>query len=232
MRRIREAELRSGRPPESVSLVAVSKAHPPDLLREASDLGVEVFGENRIQEARAKIPLLPSKTRWHFLGHLQRNKIRQALPLFELFHGVDSLQIAEDMDRVAAEAGHHPRILLEVNVAGEATKFGFRPEELLREVEKVASLPRLEVVGLMTIPPPVLDPEDARPYFRSLRELRDTIQHRFGLGLPELSMGMSGDFEVAIEEGATWVRVGTSLFGERKGRQWKASGADFLDFSP
>jgi pyridoxal phosphate enzyme (YggS family) len=219
--RIKAAEVRSGRPPGTVRLVAVSKAHPPDILREAVSLGVEVFGENRIQEARAKAAHLPSRIQWHFLGHLQRNKLRQALPLFEMFHGVDSLQIATDMDRVAAETGHFPKVLLEVNVAGEASKFGFSEDRLTQELEQILALPRLQVLGLMAIPPFFEEPEDSRPFFRKLAALRGALQDRFGVSLPELSMGMSGDFEVAIEEGATWVRVGTALFGARSGKQWR-----------
>ena len=229
MGRIRAAEVRAGRLSGSVRLVAVSKAHPPETLREAASLGVEVFGENRIQEARAKVALLPSRMRWHFLGHLQRNKIRQALPLFELFHGVDSLATAADMQRIASETGLFPKILLEVNVAQEASKFGFSEQALERDLEQIMGMPRLEVLGLMAIPPPGVEPEDSRPYFRRLAALRDRLEFERGVRLPELSMGMSGDFEVAIEEGATWVRIGSALFGERLGRQWKPESGDFLD---
>jgi pyridoxal phosphate enzyme (YggS family) len=227
--RIHSAETRAGRVPGGVRLVAVSKAHPPETLREAVQAGVEFFGENRIQEARAKMPLLPATLRWHFLGHLQRNKLKQALPLFEMFHGIDSLRIALEMDRVSAEEGLFPKVLLEVNVAGEASKFGFREEDLMREMEVLMELPRLEVLGLMAIPPHAQEAEDSRPYFRKLRLLRDRLESAFGMRLPELSMGMSGDFEVAIEEGATWVRVGTALFGERVGKQWRPAESDFLD---
>jgi pyridoxal phosphate enzyme (YggS family) len=227
--RIRAAEARAGRPPGSAHLVAVSKAHPPELLREAASLGVEVFGENRIQEARAKAALFPARTRWHFLGHLQRNKLRQALPLFEMFHGIDSAQIAGDLDRVAAETGHFPKVLLEVNVAKEASKFGFSEQRLAEDLEQILALPRLQVLGLMTIPPYSDEPEHSRPYFQKLAALRDALEVRFAVRLPELSMGMSGDFEVAVEEGATWVRIGTALFGARTGKQWRAEGSDFLD---
>lgn len=227
--RIRAAEVRSGRSPGTVRLVAVSKAHPPEILREAAALGVEVFGENRVQEARAKAAQLPARIRWHFLGHLQRNKLRQALPLFEMFHGIDSLQIATDLDRVAAETGHFPKVLLEVNVAQEASKFGFTEQSLAEEMERILALPRLEVLGLMTIPPFCEEAEHSRAYFRKLAVLRDAMEARFAVRLPELSMGMSGDFEVAIEEGATWVRVGTALFGTRSGKQWRPAQSDFLD---
>lgn len=220
---------RSSRPGESVRLVAVSKSHPPESLQEASEAGVEIFGENRVQEARSKAPLLPKSLRWHFIGHLQANKVRQALPLFELLHGVDSLSIAKDIDRVAAELGLFPKVLLEVNVAGEGTKFGFTPDALRRQIEELLGLGRLEIGGLMAIPPITNDPEDSRQYFIRLRELRDELQKEARVLLPELSMGTSGDFEVAIEEGATLVRVGSALFGERRGKQWRPAGTDFLD---
>jgi pyridoxal phosphate enzyme (YggS family) len=210
-------------------LVAVSKTHPPEAILEALDNGVVLFGENRVQEAKAKIGLLPSRCHWHFIGHLQRNKIRQALPLFELIHGVDSLSIAQDMDRIADQSGLFPKILLEVNVAGEETKFGFTPSVLLSQIEKLLELPRLHIEGLMTIPPPVPKPEDSRKNFIALRQLRDQLREKFHLELPELSMGMSGDFEVAIEEGATLVRIGTALFGERSGKTWKPPESDSLD---
>ncbi len=212
-----------------VQLIAVSKSHPPAALQEAFAAGVRVFGENKVQEAKAKIPELPGTCRWHFLGHLQRNKIRQALPLFDLFHGVDSLSIAKDMDRVGQELGLFPRILLETNIAGESTKFGFSPTQLEEQFEEIMQLTRLQVLGLMTIPPPVQEPEQARHYFTSLRMLRDRLQERFGVRLPELSMGMSDDFTVAIEEGATMVRVGTALFGERTARTGHPEVSEALD---
>jgi pyridoxal phosphate enzyme (YggS family) len=227
--RITAAAERSGRHAAAVQLVAVSKSHPPEILREAIEAGVVVFGENRIQEARMKIPLLPRSTRWHFIGHLQSNKVRQALSFFELLHGVDSLSIARDIDRIAGELGLYPRVLLEVNVAGEGTKFGFTPDALRRQIEELVQLGRLEIAGLMAIPPPAAEAEDSRSYFLRLRELRDVLQAEARIGLPELSMGMSGDFEVAVEEGATIVRVGSALFGERFGKQWRPVGTDFLD---
>ena len=227
--RMSAAAERSSRPVESVRLVAVSKSHPPESLQEAVEAGVEIFGENRVQEARSKAPLLPNSARWHFIGHLQANKVRQALPLFELLHGVDSLSIAKDIDRVAAELGLFPKVLLEVNVAGEGTKFGFTPDALRRQIEDLLGLGRLEIVGLMAIPPLATDSEDSRQYFIRLRELRDEVQREARVILPELSMGMSGDFEVAIEEGATLVRVGSALFGERRGKQWRPAGTDLLD---
>ncbi len=217
--RVREqiaaAAARSGRSPNDIELVAVSKAHPAEKVQAAVEAGQLLFGESRVQEARAKIPLLPSRLRWHFIGHLQKNKIRHALPLFELFHGIGSLALAEDMQRIADEEGMRPRILLEVNVAGEASKHGFSPEALRRDLESVLSLGRLSIEGLMTIPPLAPEAEASRRYFVALRELRDEVEAEFNLKLPQLSMGMSGDFPIAIEEGATLVRVGTAIFGER-----------------
>lgn len=213
--RIASAAARSGRSAGDVELVAVSKTFPAQSVRDAWDAGQAVFGESRVQEAVAKIPDLPGAIRWHFIGHLQKNKIRRALPLFELFHGVDSVDLARDMDRIAAEEGAFPRVLLEVNVAGEATKFGFQPEVIEREIDSLLALPRVQVEGLMTIAPYADDPEASRPYFRALRELRDRLEKQVGVPLPRLSMGMSGDFEVAIEEGATLVRVGSAIFGSR-----------------
>jgi pyridoxal phosphate enzyme (YggS family) len=212
---IAAAAARAGRSESDVELVAVSKTFPAEAVREAWDAGQKLFGESRVQEAVAKISTLPGALRWHFIGHLQKNKVRRALPLFELFHGVDSLELARDIDRIAAEEGAFPRVLLEVNVAGEATKFGFRPDALERDLDALLALPRLQVEGLMTIAPYADEPEHSRPFFRELRELRDRLAARSGAPLTTLSMGMSGDFEVAIEEGATLVRVGTAIFGSR-----------------
>lgn len=215
--RIAAAAARSGRPEGAVELIAVSKKQSAEVLRVAfEEAGQTLFGENRLQEARAKQPDLPGRLRWHFIGHLQKNKIRAALPHFELFHGLESLETAQQFQRIASEEGLLPRVLLEVNVAAEASKFGFQPMALLGQIEELLALDRLSIEGLMCIPPPVAKPEDARRYFVTLRELRDRLQTEARFGLPILSMGMSGDFEVAIEEGATHVRVGTALFGERK----------------
>ena len=210
-----DAARKSGRTAEQIELVAVSKTHAAEKVQEAVEAGQSLFGESRVQEARAKIPLLPSRLRWHFIGHLQKNKIRHALPLFELFHGIDSLVLAQEMERIAAEEGMRPRILLEVNVAGEASKHGFSPEALRRDLEAALSLGRLTIEGLMTIPPLAPEAEASRPYFIALRKLRDQLEAEFDVRLPQLSMGMSGDFPIAIEEGATLVRVGTAIFGER-----------------
>jgi pyridoxal phosphate enzyme (YggS family) len=226
---IAEAAARSGRQAEDVALVAVSKTQPPEAVQEAIDAGQLLFGENRVQEARAKIPLLPARVRWHLIGHLQKNKIRQALPLFTLIESIDSLELALELDRLATEAGVFPRALLEVNVAGEGTKFGFAPDRLRTDLEALLRLERVQIEGLMCIPPPVPRAEDARRYFVALRELRDRLAAESGVPLPQLSMGMSGDFPVAVEEGATLVRVGSAIFGERKGKAWKPESATGFD---
>jgi len=221
---IKETVEAAGRDPANVALVAVTKTHTPETIHQAIDAGQLLFGENRVQEARAKIPLLPSKARWHLVGHLQKNKIRQALPLFELLHGVDSLELARDINRIAAELGLFPKILLEVNVAEESTKFGFKPADVERDMEQLLALDRLQIEGLMTIAPIVEKADEARKYFAALRELRDELQKSAGIPLPQLSMGMSGDFIAAIQEGATMVRVGTAIFGPRSSRNLRSAG--------
>ena len=205
----------AGREPAEVGLVAVSKTQAAPSVRQAFDAGQVVFGESRAQELVAKAPLLPSATRWHFIGHLQRNKIRKVLPLVELIHAVDSVDLALDIDRIAAELGLFPRVLLEVNISGEQTKFGFKPDAVREQIESLLSLPRAQVEGLMTIAPIGERPDDARPFFAKLRTLRDEIAAKTGTPLPVLSMGMSDDFVTAIEEGATLVRIGTAIFGPR-----------------
>ena len=210
-----EAAKKSARSPDDIELVAISKTHEAEKVRAAFDAGQQLFGESRVQEARAKIPSLPSAARWHFVGRLQRNKVRHALPLFELFHSVDSFDLARDMNRIAEEEGLRPRVLLEVNVAGEGSKIGFAPENLREQMEALLELPRLTIEGLMTIPPLAPEAEASRKYFAKLRELRDEFAAQFQLSLSHLSMGMTGDFMVAIEEGATLVRVGTAIFGQR-----------------
>jgi hypothetical protein len=213
--RIAAAAEKAGRRADEVQLIAVSKKQDAEKVRAAFDGGQAIFGESRVQEARAKIPLLPSALRWHFIGHLQKNKVRHALPLFELFHSIDTLALAQDVERIAAEEGVRPRVLLEVNVAGEGSKIGFAPGKLREQMEELLSLGRLNIEGLMTIPPLAPEAEDSRRYFVALRELRDALEDNFDVKLPELSMGMSNDYEVAIEEGATFVRVGTAIFGSR-----------------
>jgi PLP dependent protein len=191
--------------PTGVSLVAVTKTVPPEQVDAALQAGIEIFGENKVQEAKAKIPLVSSRARWHFIGHLQTNKARDAVELFDLIHSVDSVKLAGELDKWADHAGKTQPILLEVNVAGEASKFGIKPEDLPAALAQIHEFSHLDVRGLMTVPP-VKDP---RPCFRRLRELRDAA------GLQELSMGMSHDYEIAIEEGATIVRIGAAIFGER-----------------
>ena len=216
---ITQAAAKAGRAVNEIELVAITKTHPAEKVREAVEAGHTLFGESRVQEARAKIPELPSNLRWHFVGHLQKNKIRHALPLFELFHGVDSLALAQEIDRIAAEEGAHPRVLLEVNVAGEGSKFGFKAETLRAEIGSILALPRLSIEGLMCIPPLAEEAEASRKFFGQLRELRNSLEKEFNVKLPHLSMGMTQDFSIAVEEGATLVRVGTAIFGERPKRQ-------------
>ena len=216
--RIDQACKRSGRQPDSVRLMAVSKNQSPELVAQAASAGLTLFGENRIQEAKVKIPLCPGQLEWHFIGHLQSNKSRDAVSLFHVVQGVDSLALAEELQKQAIKQARSLPILLEVNVAGESSKFGWNPDRLLAELLQLNALPRLVVQGLMTIAPYAVDPEQVRPIFRRLRELRDRCTDLLGAPLPVLSMGMSGDLEVAIEEGATLVRVGTALFGERPRR--------------
>jgi hypothetical protein len=213
---ITRAAEKAGRKAEDVQLIAISKTHDAERVREAYEAGQEVFGESRVQEARVKIPELSSAIRWHFVGHLQKNKIRHALPLFELMHSVDSLALAQDIDRIAQEEGLHPRVLLEVNVAGEGSKFGFTADKLRNAMESLLSLARLSIEGLMTLPPLAPEAEASRKFFVQLRELRDALENEFDVKIPHLSMGMTNDFAVAIEEGATMVRVGTAIFGERR----------------
>lgn len=214
--RIAGACTRAGRDPGSVTLMAVTKTQPPEVVRAAADLGLTLFGENKVQEAKTKIPQCPGRLRWHMIGHLQSNKCRDAIELFDMIQGVDSLHLAEELNRRAEQASKRMPILLEVNIVGEASKFGYPPERLLAEFNQLNALPRLEIHGLMTIPPWTPEPEKVRPVFRELRELKQRCEEILGAPLPHLSMGMSGDFEVAIEEGATMVRLGTALFGERR----------------
>ena len=216
--RIRAAARSAGRDPASIRLVAVSKAFPINLIREAYAAGQREFGENRVQEALHKIAgSTDLEIRWHLLGHLQTNKARKAGPAFATIQSVDSLELLQKLDRAAEEAGTKPELLIQVDLAGEATKFGAPPSEVPRLFEAAAACRAASVSGLMTLPPVPDTPEDARPWFRTLRDLRDGW---LASGVPaamlrELSMGMSGDFEVAIHEGATMVRVGTAIFGGR-----------------
>ena len=222
--RMESACRRVGRDPASVELVAVAKTFGPDVVREAAEAGVLVVGENRVQEAVEKIPLCPSGLRWHFVGHLQTNKAGPAVAIFDMLHAVDSAKLLERLEGEAEEAGKRLPVCLEINVSGERSKFGMAPEAVPEVLARAGSLRRVEVVGLMTIPPFAPDPETARPFFRRLRELRDRWRGETGLALDGLSMGMSGDFEVAIEEGATWVRLGSLIFGQRQGKEWRRHG--------
>ncbi|HVU27367.1 MAG TPA: YggS family pyridoxal phosphate-dependent enzyme [Verrucomicrobiae bacterium] len=214
--RIRAACGRAGRDENSVQLIAVSKTHSPEIIQEAVNCGQIFFGENKVQEAKAKIPDCPGKARWHFIGHLQSNKVRDAVELFEMIQSVDSLNLAREISRRCEQVAKKMPILLEVNVAGEASKFGYQPERLLADLKELNSLPRVLVQGLMAVPPFSIEPEKSRPYFQRLRELKVQCEEMLGAPLPHLSMGMSGDFEIAVEEGATMVRIGTALFGTRQ----------------
>ena len=213
--RIIAACSRAGRDPSGVTLVAVSKGQPPEAVRAAAALGHTLFGESKVQEAKAKIPLCPGHLRWHMIGHLQSNKCRDAVHFFEMIESVDSLALALEINKWAEKSGKTMPVLLEVNIAGEGSKFGYRPEALLAELEQINALRKLEIHGLMTIAPWTPEVEKVRPIFRRLRELHEQCGQILGAPLPHLSMGMSGDFEVAIEEGATRVRLGTALFGTR-----------------
>lgn len=213
--RIAAACGRAGRDPATVRMVVVAKTHGPERVRVAAECGVTVFGENKVQEAKAKIPLCPGNLSWHMVGHLQRNKVKDAVPLFDMIHSVDSVRLLETIDRMSEEAGKIMPVLVEVNVSGESSKFGLAPEGVPEVLETSNKLAHVNVVGLMTMPPFTEDPAKARPHFRQLRELRDRWRAQTGMNLDELSMGMTNDFEIAIEEGATWIRIGTALFGER-----------------
>jgi pyridoxal phosphate enzyme (YggS family) len=214
--RIEAACQRVGRDPGSVLLLPVSKGQPARAVEEAARLGLRVFGENKVQEAKVKISQCPGRLQWHMIGHLQSNKARDAVQFFSMIESIDSLELAAEVNKWADKFGKRVPILLEVNCAGEATKYGFPSETVLGAVEQINNLSRLELHGLMTIAPYTPTPERVRPYFAKLRELKEKGGELLGAPLPHLSMGMSGDFEVAIEEGATIVRIGTALFGPRK----------------
>ncbi len=217
--RIAAAAVRAGRDPAEITLVPVTKTVPPATIRAAYALGLRIFGENRVQEAQAKADDLVDlpDLRWHLVGHLQRNKAKVAVRLFDVIHAVDSVRLAEAVSQRAQEAGRTVPVLLEVNVAGEATKFGFAPGELPDVVPAITALPGLTLWGLMTVAPFVADPETVRPVFRQLRAWRDELaRQQPAHPWHHLSMGMTDDFEVAIEEGATMVRIGRAIFGERR----------------
>lgn len=213
--RIAAACERAGRKAGAVELLAVSKTFPVEVIEDAVAAGQLLFGENKVQELLAKQPLLPSRLQWHIIGHLQSNKVRKILPVVQAVHSVDSLDLARDINRIGGELGLFPKVYLEVNVAAESTKYGFKPDALKQQLEELYALDRLEIQGLMCIPPFELNPENSRKSFVFLRTLRDELEKAGGAPLPRLSMGMSHDFDVAIEEGATIVRVGSAIFGSR-----------------
>ena len=216
--RIQKACERSGRKASEVTLIAVSKTKPVQMIREAMEAGAEVFGENKVQELCEKYGELPGDLHWHMIGHLQRNKVKYVIDKAELIHSVDSLRLAEEISREAEKKGIRANILIEVNVAEEESKFGVRVEDTESLVRKTALLPNVCIKGLMTIAPYVENPEENRPVFRTLKKLAVDIKKRNidNVSMDVLSMGMTGDYEVAVEEGATMVRVGTGIFGERK----------------
>jgi len=215
--RIANAVSKAGRNAQDIKLIAVSKTVDAERIKQAIEAGATILGENYIQEARNKIKEIGQGARWDFIGHLQSNKAKYAVDLFEMIHSVDRLSLAQEINRVAEKKGKKVRILVQVNISGEETKSGINPQKVRTLIGEIASMSNLSLEGLMTMPPYFDDPEKARPYFTALRELRDTIlKESIGdIILQELSMGMSGDFEVAIEEGSTMVRIGTAIFGER-----------------
>jgi pyridoxal phosphate enzyme (YggS family) len=214
--RINAAERRSGRPAGSVTLIGVVKTLSAELIGAAVALGLTDLGENRVQEAEShQLAVARSAARWHMIGHLQRNKAGRALELFDVVHGVDDAELSQVLAKRAQVVARRLPVLIEVNVSGEASKFGVAPDRVAALAGEVVSQASLELLGLMTVGAPVASPEAARPGFARLRELRDQLSRTLGVELPELSMGMSGDYAVAIEEGATMVRVGTALFGAR-----------------
>jgi pyridoxal phosphate enzyme (YggS family) len=228
--RIAQACAKAGRKPEDVEIIGVTKTHGPEVVREAWEAGIRLFGENKVQEAAWKIPESVGGPEWHLIGHLQRNKVRPALELFSVIHSVDSVRLLEQLERVADESGRRPEILLEVNVSGEASKDGLRPEQTQEVIEYALGCRSLTLTGLMTLAPFCPDPELARPVFARLRECRDRWEREFGVGLPNLSMGMSNDYLVAVEEGTTWVRLGTVLFGHRP--KWRPQREDAERWEP
>lgn len=220
--RVAAACRRAGRDPSSVTLLTVSKGQPAEVVREAADLGLTLFGENRVQEAKIKIGQCPGRLTWHLIGHLQSNKCRDAVHFFAMIHSIDSLALAQEVNKWAEKSAKTMPILLEINVAGESSKFGYAPEKALAELSEINALPKIEVHGLMTVAPWTQEAEKVRPVFRRLRELKQQCEETLGAPLPHLSMGMSGDFEVAVEEGATMIRLGSALLGPRKSAVIKA----------
>jgi hypothetical protein len=219
LNRIKNAALACGRDPETIRLVAVSKTIPTDIVKEAIEAGVKILGENYIQEARKKLGALSSHpVSWHFIGHLQSNKAKYAVGLFDLIHSVDSLKLARELNKQAKKINKIQEILIQVNIGMESTKAGVYEQDALSLIKDIGHLENLSVKGLMTMPPFFNEPEKVRPYFLALRKLRDQIKKESipNIAMDELSMGMTGDFEAAIDQGASLVRIGTAIFGERK----------------
>lgn len=206
---------RAGRRPDEVRLVAVSKTYPPEMVEAAAAAGCDCFGENRVYEALPKIEACPGHLEWHFIGHLQRNKVQHVVPAFALIHAVDSQRLLERIETVAEAVGARVAVCLEVNVSGESSKFGLVPDDVPAVLEAANGMMHVDVQGLMTMAPFTTDPASTRPVFRRLRECRERWAAQSGFALRTLSMGMSNDFEVAIEEGATLVRIGSGIFGKR-----------------
>jgi len=216
-KKVVEACGRAGRDPQEVKVLAASKTRTPSEIREAFKAGIELFGENRVQEARDKIPALKElPVEWHLIGHLQTNKVKYAVKLFDVIETVDRKKLVDELEKRLSQLGKVMRVFIEVKLSPEETKHGCSPEEVESLARYVLAKEHLKLEGLMTVPPYLENPEDVRPYFRKLREIRDSLQDKLGIPLPHLSMGMSHDFEVAIEEGATIVRIGTAIFGERR----------------
>ena len=220
-KKITYAALRTGRNPEEIKLIAVTKSQSIDKIKEASQLGLRIFGENRVQEAKIKIEALKEfiaqwkmNIEWHMIGHLQSNKVKEAVRLFEIIHSMDSEKLAILINKEAEKVGKIQRVLIQVKLSQEESKYGVNIDKIEELMEFCTNLPNLKVEGLMTIPPYFENPEDSRPYFKNLRQIKEILSQK-GYCLKELSMGMSNDFEVAIEEGATMVRIGTALFGQR-----------------
>jgi pyridoxal phosphate enzyme (YggS family) len=218
MNRIVAAAQRVGREPSSIQLVAVTKTVDVERIREAVAAGAAILGENRVQEAKEKIEQFGAIASWHLIGHLQTNKAKYAVKLFDMIHSVDNLELAKELDKQAAKIGKIQNVLIELSIAGEANKAGVSAVNAIGLIKDAAKLKNISIKGLMTIPPFLDDPEEVRPYFRALRELATSIAHEKipNVSMQELSMGMSGDFETAVEEGATMVRVGSAIFGERR----------------
>ena len=215
MERIGTAARKTGRDPEEIKLVAVSKTVETDRIKEAIEGGVTILGENYVQEAQKKIEEIGRPVSWHFIGHLQSNKAKYAIRLFDMIHSLDSISLAEELNRKAEQADRMMTVMIEVNLSKEATKFGTDEEMVLNFAKRIQNLKHLSLEGLMTMPPYFDSPEMSRPYYIALRELKERMAKE-GVSMKELSMGMSNDFEIAIEEGATFVRVGTAIFGPRK----------------